>query len=196
MRAKRAFYARPSLEVARDLIGATLVHDVGKERRAGRIVEVEAYIGVEDQACHARFGPTSRAKILFGPPGRAYVFLIYGMYDCFNVVTEEKGRPAAVLVRALEPLDGGPLAAERLDGPGRLCRALGITRAHNGRSLLVGQLYVEPRAGPAPRIAATPRIGVDYAGEWATRPWRLVDADSRHLSRKLGVRGAAAQGPA
>lgn len=178
MSLKRSFYHRPCLDVARALIGKWLVHGA----RAGRIVETEAYIGREDQACHARFGPTPRARMLFGPPGHAYVFLIYGMYDCFNVVAEAEGRPAAVLVRALEP---GPAVDTRTDGPGKLCRALGITRAHNGLDLVGGALTVENRHGPRPRIVTMPRIGVDYAGEWAQRPWRFVDADSPCLSRKL-----------
>jgi DNA-3-methyladenine glycosylase len=181
-RLDRAFYAAPCLDVARALIGTWLVHRVGRRRLAGRIVETEAYIGQEDQACHARFGPTPRARPLFGPPGHAYVFLIYGMYDCFNVVTEPNGSPAAVLVRALDP---EPNIEGRTDGPGKLCRALHITRAHNNADLIRGPLWIEDRGEPAPRVATTPRIGVDYAGEWATRPWRFVDADSPHLSRKL-----------
>ncbi|HUS65673.1 MAG TPA: DNA-3-methyladenine glycosylase [Kofleriaceae bacterium] len=175
---RRSFYARPCLEVAEDLIGKWLVHGP----LSGRIVETEAYIGVEDQACHARFGQTKRARILFGPPGRAYVFLIYGMYDCFNVVAEAKGRPAAVLIRALEP---GPGVENKTDGPGKLCRALAITRAHNDRDLTRGDLHLEDRNSPRGHIVTTPRIGVDYAGEWAARPWRFVDAESRFLSKKL-----------
>jgi DNA-3-methyladenine glycosylase len=173
----RSFFARPCLEVAPELIGAYLVHG----ERAGRIVEVEAYVHEEDQACHARFGRTRRAETLYGPPGHAYVFLIYGMYDCFNVVTEPRDSPAAVLIRALEPcppLDGGT------DGPGKLCRALRINRAHNGADLVSGALvWLERRNRKRVRIAATPRIGVDYAGEWATRPWRFLDADSPWVSK-------------
>ena len=177
MKLKRSFYARPCLEVARDLLGKTLVHG---ERR-GRIVEVEAYVHEEDQACHARFGRTKRASTLYGPPGHAYVFLIYGMYDCFNVVAEPEHSPAAVLVRALEPLSH---VSASTNGPGKLCRALGITRAQNNADLCGDQIWLED--GPAPRkIAATPRIGVDYAGAWAKKPWRLVDAHSPWLSKKL-----------
>jgi DNA-3-methyladenine glycosylase len=175
----RSFYARPCLTVARDLVGCTLVH---KEMR-GRIVEVEADVHEKDQACHARFGRTKRAETLYGPPGHAYVFLIYGMYDCFNVVCEPEHSPAAVLIRALEPqlpLDSGT------DGPGKLCRALGITRVHNRTDLVTSpSLYIEPRATKRPRLAATARVGVDYAGHWAKKPWRFVDADSAWLSRKL-----------
>jgi DNA-3-methyladenine glycosylase len=180
----RSFYARDGLTVARELIGCHLVHQTRAYRFSGRIVEVEAYIHEEDQACHARFGRTPRASRLYGPPGHAYVFLIYGMYDCFNVVCEPKDSPAAVLIRALAPdppLTGGT------DGPGKLCRALGITRHLNGTDIVRGSpLWIEPRKdGDEPRLVATPRIGVDYAGEWALRPWRFVDADSPFLSRKL-----------
>jgi DNA-3-methyladenine glycosylase len=178
-RLSRAFFARPCLDVAPELLGCHLVHG----ERAGRIVEVEAYVHEEDQACHARFGRTKRASRLYGPPGHAYVFLIYGMYDCFNVVCEPEHSPAAVLIRALEPdppLTGGT------DGPGKLCRALAITRAHDGVDLVrSATLRIERRTKRPPRIVATPRIGVDYAGAWAKKPWRFVDADSRWLSKKL-----------
>ena len=137
----------------------------------------------EDQACHARFGRTRRAETLYGPPGHAYVFLIYGMYDCFNVVCEPKDSPAAILVRALEPL---PPLEGGTDGPGKLCRALAINRAHNGADLVAGAtVWIERRNRKRARIATTPRIGVDYAGEWAKKPWRFVDADSPWLSKKL-----------
>jgi DNA-3-methyladenine glycosylase len=179
----RKFYARDCLTVARDLIGCHLVHHAQHALFRGRIVETEAYIHEDDAACHARFGPNGRAKPLFGPPGHSYVYLIYGMYDCFNVVCEPTGSPAAVLIRALEP--DPPLAAAT-DGPGKLTRALGITRAHSTLDLVRGSsLWLEPRDRPAPRIVATPRIGIDYAGEWVHKPWRFVDADSPWLSRKL-----------
>jgi DNA-3-methyladenine glycosylase len=179
---KRSFYARPCLEVAPDLVGKYLLHHGKHGVVGGRIVEVEAYVHEEDQACHARFGRTARASTLYGPPGHAYVFLIYGMYDCFNVVAEPEHSPAAILVRALEPLGDG---IGRTDGPGRLCRALGITRRHNNADLCGDQVWIEDRGGARPRLAATPRIGVDYAGEWAHKPWRFVDAGSRWLSQKL-----------
>src|SRR4051812_6938356 len=123
-----SFYSRSALEVARDLLGAVLVKEQRGERRAGRIVGAEAYVGEHDLACHASKGRTPRTEVLFGPPGLAYVYLIYGMYNCFNVVTEPEGVAAAVLVRGLEPLEGIPDGV-RLDGPGKLCAALGITRA-------------------------------------------------------------------
>jgi DNA-3-methyladenine glycosylase len=175
----REFYARPCLRVARALIGTWLVHDTGGKLKSGRIVETEAYIHEEDQACHARFGQTARNRIMYGEPGHAYVFLIYGMYDCFNVVTEPAGSPAAVLIRALESEDG------RSDGPGKLTRTLGINRSHTGVDLTGNQLWLEDRGGKKPRIVATPRIGIDYASEWVDKPWRFVDANSPSLSRKL-----------
>jgi DNA-3-methyladenine glycosylase len=179
----RSFFDRPCLTVAEELLGKYLCTRRGRAVRAGRIVEVEAYIGEEDQACHARFGRTRRAEILFGPPGRAYVFLVYGMHHCVNAVCEADGRPAAVLVRALEPAEG---VVDATDGPGKLCRALGIGRADNGRDLTRGRrVWIEDRGGVPVRAACTPRIGVDYAGEWAARPWRLVDPASAHLSRPL-----------
>jgi len=177
----RGFYARPCLTVARALIGKWLVHRQGGRLRDGRIVEVEAYVGTRDQASHARFGPTARNRIMFGPPGHAYVFLIYGMYDCFNVVCEAEGRAAAVLIRALDP---GAFADGKTDGPGKLTRALGLSRAHNHLDLTADRVWLEDRGGRS-KIAATPRIGVDYAGPWAAKPWRFVDPDSAHLSRRL-----------
>jgi DNA-3-methyladenine glycosylase len=184
-RLSRASFDKPCLEVAHEIIGAHLCHRVGRRIFSGRIVETEAYVGREDQACHARFGETPRAKLLFGPPGHAYVFLIYGMYNCFNVVCEEAGRPAAVLVRAVEP---DPGVEGRTDGPGKLCRALHVSRAQNGADLCArgASLWLEWREPDRrARVVATERIGVEYAGEWAKKPWRFVDADSPWLSRKL-----------
>jgi DNA-3-methyladenine glycosylase len=159
------------------------VHALPAGRLAGRIVEVEAYVGVEDLACHASRGRTARTSVMFGPPGHAYVYFIYGMHHCFNVVTDPDGVAGAVLVRALEPGDG---VAGRVDGPGRLCRTLAIDRSHNGIDLTAdggGRLWIERRPGPpVGEIATSPRIGVDYAGEWAARPWRFYLPASRHLS--------------
>jgi len=124
---------------------------------------------------------------MFGPPGHVYVFLIYGMYNCFNVVTDAEGVAGAILVRALEPGDG---AEQRTDGPGRLCRALAIDRSHNGLDLTLGPIWIERRPG-SDRVeaASSPRIGVDYAGEWAARPWRFYDPSSRWVSGRPGRTG-------
>lgn len=181
-----SFYARPALTVARQLLGTQLVFEQGGGRRVGRIVETEAYVGEHDLACHASKGRTPRTEVLFGPPGLAYVYLIYGMHHCFNVVTDAPGVGAAVLVRALEPVEGFEPGV-RLDGPGRLCRALGLTRAHNRWDLQHAPLYLEAGAPVAEaRVARGPRIGVDYAGAWAHEPLRLWVQDSQHVSRPSG----------
>jgi DNA-3-methyladenine glycosylase len=178
-----SFYARPALTVARELLGTHLVLEEGRARRVGRIVETEAYIGEHDLACHAAKGLTPRTEVLFGPPGRAYVYLIYGMHHCFNVVTEAPGVAAAVLVRAVEPVEGFP-PETRLDGPGRLCRAFGITLAHNRLDLQASPLYLTAGEAVAEgKVARGPRVGVDYAGPWADEPFRLWVKDSRHVSK-------------
>lgn len=137
---------------------------------AGRIVEVEAYVGPEDRASHASRGRTARTEVMFGPPGMAYVYLIYGMYHCLNVVTEGDGYPAAILVRAVQV--GGQL----IDGPGRLCRWFQIDRSLNKLDLTQGtELWLEERGDRVsrPMVDTFPRIGVDYAGAWAAKPWRF-----------------------
>lgn len=187
-----AFYARDALSVARELLGQLLVLEdsaaPGARAKVGRIVETEAYVGEHDLACHASKGRTPRTEVLFGPPARAYVYLIYGMYHCFNAVTGPEGTAAAVLVRALEPLEGFPEGA-RTDGPGRLCRAMGLTLAHNRLGLLGPPLYVRG-APPVPErlVARGPRIGVDYAGAWAAEPLRLWIRNSVHVSKAGAAR--------
>ena len=166
----KAYFSRPTVQVARSLIGKYLVRVIDGHEIAGRIIEVEAYVGGEDQACHASKGKTARTEVMFGPSGIAYVYLIYGMYHCLNVVTEREERPAAVLIRAIEV--GGQL----IDGPGRLCRALQIDRSLNRHDLTIQELlWFEERGERIPRrlVNAFPRIGVDYAGEWAKKPWRF-----------------------
>ncbi|MFP2905380.1 DNA-3-methyladenine glycosylase [Pyxidicoccus sp. 3LFB2] len=184
------FYARPALVVARELLGTLLVVEGGGVRRVGRIVETEAYIGEHDLACHAAKGVTPRTEVMFGPPGRAYVYLIYGMHHCFNVVTDAPGVGAAVLIRAVEPVEGVP-EGERTDGPGRVCKVLGVTREHNRVPLFAPGLHLLPGAPvPEAQVARGPRIGVDYAGAWAAEPFRLWVRDSRHVSRPPSKRGA------
>jgi DNA-3-methyladenine glycosylase len=163
--------------VARALVGTFLV----VRGKVARIVETEAYRGPTDLACHARAGLTARTRALYGPPGRGYVFLVYGMYDCFNVVCFAEGKGHAVLVRGVEPVSGIEAGA-RTDGPGRLTRALGITRADNDVDLLSRDFFLAPRQ-KRPRIVATPRVGVAYAREWADKPWRFYDPTSLHASR-------------
>jgi DNA-3-methyladenine glycosylase len=147
-----------------------------------RIVETEAYCGPRDLACHARAGVTKRTRSLFGQEGHAYVFFIYGMHDCFNVTCRGVGFGHAVLVRAAEAVSGFP-AGVRLDGPGKLARAMGITRAQDGHDLTRPPLYVCRRPKRPARIEVTPRVGVAYAGAWADRPWRYLDPSSASVSK-------------
>ncbi len=171
----RSFYARPVVEVARDLLGKTLVHG----ECSARIVETEAYLGEEDRAAHAWHGITPRTRVLFGPPGHAYVYLIYGMYECLNMVAEQEGKAGCVLIRALEPLTGLDVMRERrgapgkdrdlANGPGKLTIAMGITRRHNGADLTRGSLRVEDAPGPLPAIAVSPRIGITHCADWPLR---------------------------
>jgi DNA-3-methyladenine glycosylase len=186
---------RDAVSVARDLLGKKLVSG----ETSGLIVETEAYAGSGDAACHSykRSGPTGghRTNVMFGPGGYAYVYLIYGVYNCFNVVANTPGKPEAVLIRALEPREGTSIMEERrktrdvkklCGGPGRLCIALGITRAHYGMDLCSpGELYIaEGEPVSESRILATPRINVDYAGEAALLPYRFILRDSGFLSKK------------
>jgi DNA-3-methyladenine glycosylase len=172
----REFYERPTVEVARDLLGKILVH----RRAAGVIVETEAYLGGEDLAAHSARGVTSRTRVIFGPPGHAYVYFIYGMYECLNVVAEPDGKPGCVLIRALDPLCGiramfrrRPAARKVEDlasGPGKLTLAMGITRAQNGRDLTRGSLVVRKwKQAPPVDIAVTPRIGITRCADWPLR---------------------------
>jgi DNA-3-methyladenine glycosylase len=188
----RAFFARSTLAIARDLLGMHLVHDDGRSVRRGRIVETEAYQGPRDLAAHSARGRTPRTEVMFGPPGHAYVYFIYGFWNCLNVVTGAPGVPHAVLVRALEPLAG---VSERSCGPGLLCRAMHIDRRLNGVDLLGDVLWLEQpglRALPV-RIGRSARIGVDYAGEWAARRWRFFERDSPYIS---GARARRPRDPA
>jgi DNA-3-methyladenine glycosylase len=179
----RDFYARDTLTVARELIGMHLVHAEGGKLRAGRIVETEAYQGPQDLAAHSSRGRTRRTEVMFGPPGHAYVYFIYGFWHCLNVVTEAEGVPHAVLLRALEPVIG---IEHKTWGPGLLCRAMHIDKRLNGADLCGDVLWLErprpPARRRAPRIGRSARIGVEYAGEWARRPWRFYDEDSRYVS--------------
>lgn len=178
----RAFFARDPRRVARELLGQVLVHRHRGAVRAARIVETEAYLGERDRASHARFGPTPRAAVMFGPPGFAYVYLVYGMHHCMNVVTGEDGAASAVLLRAAEPLLGC-LAAPR--GPGKLCQALAIRRErHDGLDLCgeAPRLYVAGGPAPAEPVRTSARIGVAYAGPWARRRLRWYLGGNRWVS--------------
>ena len=198
----RAFYARDAVDVAQALLGMHLVVRQPQGIAVGRIVETEAYQGPEDLAAHSVGGRrTARTEVMYGPAGHAYVYLIYGMWNCLNVVTAAAGVPHAVLLRALEPV--AALDAPSW-GPGLLCRALGVDRRHNGQDLChaglcAPSLWIEAPQDPRPpRVASSPRIGVDYAGSWARKAWRYFDRDSPYVSsvsatarrRALSVRAA------
>ncbi len=186
----RSFYERPTLDVAPDLIGKYLIYLGGERQMVARIVEVEAYIGQDDPACHASRGLTERTKPMFGPPGFTYVYLIYGMYHCLNFVTEPDGRPAAVSIRAAEPVQGFELLISELDskrdevsllmGPGKLCRAFDLTKKHNNLDLTGKMLFCEDRHEKQIRVVTSQRIGIMVG---TRRRWRFCVADSTGLSR-------------
>jgi DNA-3-methyladenine glycosylase len=188
----RDFYARPVLQVARECIGKVLVHRTADGVAAGRIVEVEAYRGPLDLAAHSSRGLTKRTTAMYGPPGYAYVYLLYGISWAINLVTTADGEPHAVLIRAIEPLRGLALMARRrnkpsdsrelTNGPGKLTNALAITGADYGRDLCGGKLYLEHSDVPVGRIGRSPRINVDYAGTWASKPWRFYERGNRYVS--------------
>jgi DNA-3-methyladenine glycosylase len=176
----REFYARSTLRVAQDLIGMHLVRLQNAAPMIGRIVETEAYQGPRDLAAHSSRGMTDRNAVMFGPPGHAYVYLIYGMWNCVNVVTREQGVPHAILIRAVEPLTN---VDEKTWGPGLMCKAMHIDRELNGLDLCGNTLWIEqPASNSKPKIERAPRIGVDYAGDWALKPWRFFDRNSPYVS--------------
>lgn len=192
MKLPRSFYAQPTIQVARQLLGKYLVCESSDGKTVGKIVETEAYVGPHDLACHASKGRTARTEVMFGPPGHAYVYFIYGVYYCLNIVTQEVGHASAVLIRALEPIEGIELMERRrktselrnlASGPGKLCLALAIDKALNGLDMRGDVLYVEDRGEPPPKIVATPRIGVDYAGKWKDKPWRFLIRRSDFVSK-------------
>lgn len=176
----RAFYNRDTTLVARELLGHHLVHEVEGVKRIGKIVEVEAYVGQHDLACHTSKGLTKRTATMFGEPGHAYVYLIYGIYHCLNVVTEPAGNGSAVLIRALEPLEH---LTARTTGPGLLCNAMGIDKTLNGADLLGDQLYIVEGPMDAPKIVEATRVGVHYAKEWAHKLLRFYIQGNAFVSR-------------
>jgi len=192
-RLTRDFYETPAVSLARQLLGHVLVHQMPEGTTAGVIVEAEAYAGPDDKAAHSYGGRrTSRTEVMFGPPGHAYVFQIYGMYFCFNVVCARTGKPEAVLIRALEPISGLDLMKQRrgtknvlnlTSGPGKLCQALAITRDQNGQDLTSSNLYITPGTGAAREVASGPRINVDYAEEYRDVNWRFWIPGNPHVSR-------------
>lgn len=188
----RAFYARPVLSVARSCIGKLLAHRTREGLTVGRIVETEAYRGPEDRAAHSFGGRrTARTEIMFGPPGYAYIFFVYGMHYQFNVVTTGAGAPHAVLVRAVEPVSGiewmakrrnvPPSSLELTNGPGKLCQAFAIGKDAYALDLCDSRLFLAE--GPRARTQTSARIGVAYAEDWAKKPWRFFDPKSPYVSR-------------
>ncbi len=179
-RLSHTFFTATALKLAPKLVGVHVaVRQSDGSIRIGRIVETEAYCGPTDAACHARFGLTSRTKALLGAEACAYVFLVYGMHYCFNVVCGGLGQGHAVLVRAIEPVKN---IDQSTNGPGKASRALGIDRRHNGASLLGDSIWLEK--GKAPKsITTSARVGVSYAGNMADLPWRFFDEGSPHVSR-------------
>jgi DNA-3-methyladenine glycosylase len=185
----RKFYLRPTLAVARELIGKYLTYVDSGNILALRLVEVEAYIGETDPACHAAVGKTGRNEIMYGRGGYSYIYFVYGMYHCLNVVTEKEGFPAAVLLRGAEPVDGVEImrlrydnkkANKMTDGPGKICKALNLSREHNGLDLVSSALYLEDRGYCPGKIMASPRIGINKA---VRRKWRFYEAGSPYVSR-------------
>lgn len=202
----RGFYERSAVAVAADCLGRWLVHESAEGTTVGRIVEAEAYEGPEDRAAHSFGGRrTARTEAMFGPPGHAYVFFLYGMHWNFNVVTGPVGSPCAVLLRAVEPVAGQALMARRrgreatdrelTNGPAKLCQAFGISREHYGQDLCEGPLRLATGSAlPPERLATAPRVGVEYAGEWADRPWRFFDRESPQVSTARAPRTRRARG--
>jgi DNA-3-methyladenine glycosylase len=181
-RLPRSFYDRDTTLVARELLGKHLVHVADGVARIGRIVETEAYLGPHDLAAHSAKGNTPRTRPMFGPPGHAYVYLVYGMHWCMNVVTQREGMASAVLLRAIEPvanLEG------RTQGPALLCKAMRIDGRHTGHDLLSDDLYIaDPRDDLPIAIVKRPRIGVDYARHWARRLLRFYIRGNAYVSKK------------
>lgn len=185
----RSFYVRPTLTVAKELLGKRLVRCVDGDTLVGAIVEVEAYIGEDDPACHARFGPTDRNRVMYGQGGFSYVYFIYGMYNMFNIVTEADGFPAAVLVRALEPLDGIDIMkqlrgtnrmSELTSGPGKLCQAFGLDTSHSGLDLTSDVFYVADGDKSEFGVNASSRIGIK---DGTDRKWRFYIDGCTFVSR-------------
>lgn len=178
----RTFYDRDTILVAQELLGKWLVCKASGRVRIGKIVEVEAYLGEHDLAAHSSKGLTERTKIMFGPPGHAYVYLIYGIHHCMNVVTEREGHASAVLLRAVEPVKN---ISGKSNGPGLLCRAMEIDRRLNGHDLLSDDFFIcEPEVTEKTSIVKRPRIGVDYAKHWAKRLLRFYIKDNAFVSRR------------
>ncbi|MCH3965335.1 MAG: DNA-3-methyladenine glycosylase [Clostridium sp.] len=199
---ERSFYSRDTIDVAKDLLGNILVHNIDGNLISGKIVEVEAYKGIKDKAAHSYGGRrTKRTEVMYGMPGTCYIFMIYGMYNCFNIVTEKEEIPTAVLVRALEPLSSLDVISHNrfkknynqlskyeirnlTNGPGKLCSALSIDRSQNKEDLCKNNLYILDSGEKKFEIQVSKRIGVDYAEEAADYPWRFYIKNNMYVSKK------------
>ena len=188
----RSFYEQNTVHVAKQLVGKYLVRKHAQGLTVGKIVETEAYIGPHDLACHAAKGRTARTEVMFGSAGHAYVYFVYGVHYMLNLVTEAADHPAAVLIRALEPIDGIELMEQRrgtlnrrslCSGPGKLCQAFAIDRSLNGADVCGDIIYIEDRGHPMPKLLARPRVGVDYAGKWKDKPFRFLMRGNEFISR-------------
>ncbi|RJR30723.1 DNA-3-methyladenine glycosylase [Candidatus Parcubacteria bacterium] len=199
-RPKEKFFLQPTIKVARKLLGSFLIRKIGNKTIIGKIVETEAYCGTRDLASHAAKGKTPRTEIMFGPAGYAYIYLIYGMYFCLNIVTEKKDYPAAVLIRALQPIKGIKtmennrklkLKKQNINelkklcsGPGKLCQALGIDKSLNKENLIKSKKLLIKRGANKIKIVSASRIGVDYAGKYKDKKWRFYVKDNPYISSK------------
>jgi DNA-3-methyladenine glycosylase len=188
----RSFYEQPTVDVAKQLLGKYLVRKHPQGVTVGRIVETEAYVGPHDLACHASHGRTPRTEVMFGSAGHAYVYFVYGVHYMLNLVTEAFNLPAAVLIRALEPIAGIELMETRrrtaqrralCSGPGKLCQAFAIDRSLNAADLCGDIIHIEDSGQPVPKFLAKPRIGVDYAGKWKDKPFRFLARGNEFVSR-------------
>ncbi len=205
MKIKKSFYNRKTLKVAHEILGKFLVRKIGKKIIAGKIVETEGYVGPNDLASHASRGKTARTAPMFGPPGHAYVYLVYGLSYCFNIVTEKENYPAAVLIRAIEPTDGADIMIKNrnfnkkqnlkskilnlkslTNGPGKLCQALKIDKKLNGIDLTGRVLWIEDRGLKikSSDIVPAKRVGVDYAGQYKNKPWRFYLKGNKFVSKR------------
>ena len=194
---QESFYQQDTINVARELLGKTLVHNSKEGTTSGTIVETEAYLGPEDRASHSSGGRrTARNEVMYGQKGHAYVYFIYGLYYCFNITAGNlSGKPEAVLIRALEPLTGEEIMAKRrsqqlkianlTNGPSKLCMAMGISKVQNKKDITAPPLYVEDASLVSQNlIVETSRVGVDYSGEWKNKPWRFYIRNNRFVSVK------------
>ena len=174
MKLEHDFFEKSTLEVARELIGKVIVRKIDRKIIKGRIVETEAYIGEEDKACHARFGKTKRNSVMYGPAGHAYIYLCYGLFNLLNIVTEEENKPAAVLIRRIDPLSALDKNLKSY-GPGNLTKYLKIGSDLNGIDIVKStEIYIEDDGVQAHNIIRAPRVGVSYAGDHAKRKWRFI----------------------